>query len=73
MVEIGLVASLALPDALMLVTDSLANLNRQRILDYATAQRIPTMFEFANFVQSGGLMSYGGDVAETHKIAADSR
>ena len=47
------------PDALMMVSDSLTNLNRQRVIDYAAAQRIPAMYEFGALVQGGGLMSYG--------------
>jgi putative ABC transport system substrate-binding protein len=59
------------PDALMLVTDALTTLNRQRVLDYAAAQRIPAMYEFAAAVQAGGLMSYGSDTGESFKLAAD--
>jgi len=59
------------PDALMLVTDALTTLNRQRVLDYAAAQRIPAMYEFAAAVQAGGLMSYGSDTVESLKLAAE--
>ena len=59
------------PDALMMVTDALTNLNRQRILDYAARFRIPAMYEFGSLVQAGGLMSYGGDISENFKLAAD--
>ena len=58
------------PDALMMVSDSLTTQNRQRVIDYAAAQRIPAMYEFANAVQAGGLMSYGSDTAENFKLAA---
>ena len=61
----------ARPDALMLVTDALTTLNRQRVLDYAAANRIPAMYEFAAAVQAGGLMSYGSDVGESFKLAAE--
>jgi putative ABC transport system substrate-binding protein len=47
------------PDAMMMVTDALTNLNRKRVLDYAEAHRIPAMYEFASLVHEGGLMSYG--------------
>jgi putative ABC transport system substrate-binding protein len=47
------------PDAMIMVTDVLTNLNRKRVLDYAEAHRIPAMYEFASFVHEGGLMSYG--------------
>ena len=59
------------PDALMMVTDALTTLNRQRVLDYAAAQRIPAMYEFATVVQAGGLLSYGSDAGESLKLAAE--
>lgn len=59
------------PDALMMVSDSLTTQNRQRVVDYAAAQRIPAMYEFAISVQGGGLMSYGTDAAESFRIAAE--
>jgi len=61
----------ARPDALMMVTDALTTLNRQRVLDYAATHRIPAMYEFAPVVQAGGLMSYGSDTSESFKLAAD--
>ena len=63
--------SRARPDALMMVTDALTNLNRQRVIDYAATHRIPAMYEFGSLVQGGGLMSYGGDMGENFKLAAD--
>lgn len=59
------------PDALMMVSDSLTLQNRQRVIDYAAAQRIPAMYEFAGSVRAGGLMSYGSDTAESYQLAAD--
>jgi putative tryptophan/tyrosine transport system substrate-binding protein len=59
------------PDALMMVTDALTNLNRQRVLDYAATQRIPAMYEFGSVVQGGGLISYGSDQDENFRLAAD--
>ena len=47
------------PDAMIMVTDVLTNLNRKRVLDYAEAHRIPAMYEFDSLVREGGLMSYG--------------
>ena len=59
------------PDALMMVTDALTTLNRQRVVDYAAAQRIPAMYEIGAVVRAGGLMSYGADAADTFRLAAD--
>ena len=59
------------PDALMMVTDALTTLNRQRVLDYAAAQRIPAMYETGVAVRAGGLMSYGSEQGENFKLAAE--
>jgi len=61
----------ARPDALMMVTDALTNLNRQRVLDYVSAHQIPAMYEFGYVVHAGGLISYGSDQNESFKLAAD--
>src|SRR6185436_16042040 len=47
------------PDAMFLVADALTNLNRQRVIEFAAAQRIPAMYEFGFIVRDGGLISYG--------------
>ena len=58
------------PDALMMVTDALTNLNRRRVIDYVATHRIPAIYEFGSLVRGGGLMSYGGDIGENYKLAA---
>jgi putative ABC transport system substrate-binding protein len=58
------------PDALFLVTDALTLLNRQRVIEFAAAHRIPAMYEFAGLVRDGGLMSYGADFDENYRRAA---
>ncbi len=60
----------ARPDALMMLTDALTNLNRQRVLDYVSARQIPAMYEFGDLVRAGGLISYGSDLNETFRMAA---
>ena len=58
------------PDALFLVADALTTLNRKRVIDYAELHRIPAMYEFANYIHSGGLMSYGPSGDDTNLIVA---
>ncbi|HEY2258054.1 MAG TPA: ABC transporter substrate-binding protein [Variovorax sp.] len=58
------------PDALMMVSDALTSLNRQRVLDYAAARQIPSVYEFVTEVRAGGLMSYGSDMGESMGLAA---
>ena len=59
------------PDAILMVADSLTNLNRKRVFDYAAARKLPAIYEFASFVRDGGLMSYGPDFDESmDRVAA---
>ena len=44
--------------------------HRQAIVDLAAAHRIPAIYEFQNFVEPGGLMSYGVNTAEMERRAA---
>ena len=50
------------PDAILMVTDILTNLNRKRVMDFASEHHLPAIYEYAYLVQDGGLMSYGPDV-----------
>lgn len=52
------------PDGILMVTDSLTLLNRKRVFNYATAHKLPTIYEFDFLVHDGGLMSYGPDGEE---------
>lgn len=58
------------PDALFLVADALTTLNRKRVIDFADLHRIPAMYEFGNYVQSGGLMSYGPSGDDINRVVA---
>lgn len=58
------------PDALFMVTDSLTNLNRRRVLDFAETHRIPAMYEYASLVREGGLISYGPSFDDLFQRAA---
>jgi putative ABC transport system substrate-binding protein len=58
------------PDAIFLVSDALTNMNRKKFIDFAAAQRIPTMYEFSYYVREGGLMSYGANSEEEFREAA---
>jgi putative ABC transport system substrate-binding protein len=43
---------------------------RKAIVDLAAAHRIPAIYELENFVEPGGLMSYGVNIAEMERRAA---
>jgi putative ABC transport system substrate-binding protein len=44
--------------------------HRRAIVDLAAAHRLPAIYELQNFVEPGGLMSYGVDIAEMERRAA---
>ena len=58
------------PDAIFLVTDALTNSNRKLMIDFASAERIPAMYEFASYVRDGGFMSYGPSPEDGFRQAA---
>jgi putative tryptophan/tyrosine transport system substrate-binding protein len=55
--------------SLAVIAGSLEAVNRQQILDMATRNRLPAIYPRVNFVNSGGLMSYGAE-AEAPRRAA---
>jgi putative ABC transport system substrate-binding protein len=57
------------PDALFVITDPLTQLNRKKLVDLATKNRLPAMYENAPYVEAGGLMAYGPSQAENLRIA----
>jgi putative tryptophan/tyrosine transport system substrate-binding protein len=49
-------------DALLVFTHGFAVLNRARIMALAARHRLPTLYGWRDFVDEGGLMSYGPDI-----------
>jgi putative ABC transport system substrate-binding protein len=58
------------PDGIIMVADSLTNLNRGRVFEFAAARRLPAIYEYDFLARDGGLMSYGPDIAESIDRAA---
>jgi putative ABC transport system substrate-binding protein len=54
-----------LPDAILMVADSLTILNRKRVFEFAAAKKLPAIYEYDFLVREGGLMSYGPDLIES--------
>jgi len=44
--------------------------NRKRIVDLASKSRLPSVYFGRQFVEAGGLMSYGADIAESYRRVA---
>jgi putative tryptophan/tyrosine transport system substrate-binding protein len=58
-------------DALYVCNDPFMNANATRINTLAAAMRLPTIFNFRENVEAGGLMSYGANVPDLFRRAAD--
>ena len=58
-------------EAMIVFTHGFAVLNRARIIDQAARRRLPTMYGWREFVSDGGLMSYGPNVPEMVRKAAN--
>jgi putative ABC transport system substrate-binding protein len=58
-------------DALDVVTDPLVSSNRIQINTLALNARLPTMHGGREYVEDGGLMSYGPDIADMFRRAAE--
>jgi len=58
-------------EALLVQNDPMSNgTERPRILDFALAHRLPTVFESSFAVARGALLSYGADLVENARLAA---
>jgi len=58
-------------DALYVCTEPVAYTNRARIDALALEARLPGIFGLREFVEAGGLMSYGADVKDLYRRSAD--
>jgi putative ABC transport system substrate-binding protein len=58
-------------DALYVYSEPLTNANKSKIIKAATAAKIPTIFGFREFVDAGGLISYGPNFTDLFKRAAE--
>src|SRR5262249_6330181 len=58
-------------DALYVCTDALANANRVRINILAAGMRLPTMHGSRDYVEAGGLLSFGPNFPDLFRRSAD--
>jgi len=56
--------------ALLVLTDAMFIGQRRRIVDLAAASRLPAMYHQREFVDAGGLISYGASVSDMFRRAA---
>jgi len=57
-------------EALMPLGDPLIGSQSKRVIDYATSNRLPTIFASREPVEAGGLMSYAPNLADQYRRAA---
>ncbi|MBI1994653.1 MAG: ABC transporter substrate-binding protein, partial [Deltaproteobacteria bacterium] len=48
-------------NALLAFPDPVTNAHRKQIAEFAVKQRLPSVFGWSEYVEAGGLMSYGPD------------
>lgn len=58
-------------DALYVFSEPLTNANKDKIIKAATAAKVPTIFGFREFVDAGGLISYGPNFIDLFVRAAE--
>jgi ABC-type uncharacterized transport system substrate-binding protein len=56
--------------ALMVISDSLSFREQKRIVELANRHRLPQVFDTPDFVETGGLMSYGADLTDLYRRSA---
>ena len=57
-------------DAVTVQSTNIFFIERRRLPDLAAKHRLPAIFLVREFVDAGGLMSYGANVADLHRRAA---
>ena len=57
-------------DAVLLLVSSVLNAYRTQIVELAVKNRLPAIYPFLDFVEAGGLMSYGVSFIDLHRRAA---
>ena len=58
------------PDGLHVTSGPQMRTNRNRIVGFALKSRLPSMWDNRDFVDSGGLMSYGADIVDSYRRVA---
>ena len=57
-------------DGLYVISSPLMNANQKRIADFTLKSRLPSVSVTRDYVDAGGLMSYGADLADSYRRAA---
>jgi len=57
-------------EAMLVLTGPVVNAQRKEIADLAAKKQLPAIFPFPEYVEAGGLMSYGASVSDSYRRAA---
>jgi putative ABC transport system substrate-binding protein len=57
------------PGGLVVIPDVFTNSRATQLAAMALSNNTPAIFQSRDFVSAGGLMSYGADIAESHRLA----
>ena len=57
-------------DALTVLSTPVFSSERKRLVNLAAKNRLPTVFSFREYVEAGGLISYGPDLADLYRRSA---
>jgi ABC-type uncharacterized transport system substrate-binding protein len=70
-IECGIIEFAREPNGGLIVTpNGLAIINRELIINLAAKYKLPAIYPFRYFVEGGGLMAYGPDIADQYRQAA---
>src|SRR5262249_38670374 len=58
-------------NALLTLVDPFTRQHRKRIVEFAAQRRLPAIYEAREFVEAGGLVSYGPSLLATQRRAAE--
>ena len=58
------------PDALIVTADGTHQVRQAWIVDFAAKRRLPAMYQLKEYVEAGGLMSYGTSITDQYRRAA---
>ena len=58
------------PDAALVIGDTLLLAERQRIVEFMNASRLPAIYAYSEFAEAGGLISYSTDFEDLFRQAA---
>lgn len=58
------------PDALLVLNDAMIDSQRDHIVQLAAQARLPAMYQWREFTEAGGLLSYGADLMQMYRRAA---